>query len=378
MHVSAQISELPEDLLTVPDCPAVFLLWAASGAPYLAKTTLLRRRLKRLLAHSDRLSRVLKLGGVAERLEYWTVGSSLHAMLVHLDLARKYFPDDWQKITRFKAPVFFRLTTENEFPRTMITTKLGRGVYTGPFVSRAAAERYAAEALDLFQIRRCEENLEPSPEHPGCIYGEMNKCLRPCQAAVSREEYASETARFEKFLRTSGISLLEPAEAARDRASTEMQFEDAERWHQRVARIREAAASAGDLARPLEQLSGVAVCPSATELAVELFLFAGGRWLTPRRLMLADTVEAGQSMDRRLREMMESIEPEGPPELAHLSILTRWCGSSWRDGEWIGFDAPTKIPYRKIVNAIARVAAGKGAESKAEKPLEQHVRAEQT
>ncbi len=355
MHVSVQISTLPEDLLDVPDRPAVFLLWTASGAPYLAKTTLLRRRLKRLLAHSDRLSRVLRLGGVAERLEYWTVGSSLHGMLVHLDLARKYFPEEWQKITRFKAPAFFRLLTENEFPRTMVTTKLGKGVYTGPFPGRAAAERYAAEALDLFQIRRCEENLEPSPQYPGCIYGEMNKCLRPCQAAVSRDEYASETTRFEKFLRTSGISLLEPAEAARDRASTEMQFEDAERWHQRVTRIREVVSSAGDLARPIEQLSGVAVCPSSAELAVDLFIFTNGRWLPPRRLLLADTVDAGQSMDRRLREMMDAIEPAGPPDLAHLSILNRWHGSSWRDGEWIAFDAPNKIPYRKIVNAIARV-----------------------
>lgn len=364
MHVSARISELGADLLEVPDRPAVFLLWAASGDPYLAKTTLLRRRLKRLLAHSDRLSRVLRLGGVAERLEYWTVGSTLEAMLVHLDLARKYFPDDWQKITRLKAPAFFRLVTANEFPRTMVTTKLGRGVYTGPFASRAAAERYAAEALDLFQIRRCEENLEPSPEHPGCIYGEMNKCLRPCQAVVSREEYANETARFEKFLRTSGVSLLEPAEAARDRASAEMQFEDAERWHQRVARIKEVVATAGELARPLEQLSGVAVCSSSAELAVELFVFVAGRWLPPRRLLLADTVDAGQSMDRRLRELMEGIETTQPPDLAHLSVLTRWHGSSWRDGEWIGFDAPGKAPYRKIVNAIARVAAVKGAESK--------------
>jgi hypothetical protein len=35
----------------------------------------------------------------------------------------------------------------------------------------------------------------------------------------------------------------------------------------------------------------------------------------------------------------------------------RWQGSSWRDGELIGFDSFEKIPYRKTVNAVARVAA---------------------
>ncbi len=49
--------------------------------------------------------------------------------------------------------------------------------------------------------------------------------------------------------------------------------------------------------------------------------------------------------------------PQGAPNLEHLSILVRWHGSSWRDGEWLGFDSLKNIPYRKLVNAIGRVAA---------------------
>ena len=357
--VRAQIAELGEDLSLVPDGPAVFLLCAAEGAPYLAKTTRLRRRLKRLVARAEGLSRVLKLGGVVERVEYWTVGSQLEAMLVHLELAQKYFPDEWQKITRLKAPAFVRLVTDNPFPRSLVTTRLGRGLFTGPFASRAAAERYEAGVLDLFQIRRCEENLAPTPEHPGCIYGEMNKCLRPCQAAVSRDEYLHESERVEQFIRTRGASLAEPVEAARDRASAEMQFEEAERLHQRVERIQEAASAAGELARPLEQLAGVAVARAADGAAVDLLFFLGGRWLAPRRLVLVDTVDGGQSLDRRLRELIADVTPAGAPNLEHMAILTRWHGASWRDGEWIGFDSLDKIPYRKLVNAVGRVAVGK-------------------
>jgi excinuclease UvrABC nuclease subunit len=346
---------LDAEFSQIPDNPAVFLVWAAEGAPYLAKTALLQRRLKRLLSRSDRMSRVLRLGGLAERIEYWLVGSQLEASLVHLQLAKQYFPEDWRKITRLKAPAFVRLTTANQFPRTMITTKLGRGVYTGPFASRAAAERYQTAVLDQFQLRRCEENLEPSSEHPGCIYGEMGKCLRPCQAVVNETEYGNEAARFEQFLRTGGQSLVVPAETARDRASAEMQFEEAERWHQRVDQIREAAGMAGDLARPLEQLAGVAVVPSIAPRAVELMFLACGRWQAPRRLLLADTVDAGQSLDRRVREMVAEVPAAGEPDLEHLAILARWYGSSWRDGEWISFESMDKIPYRRIVNAVARV-----------------------
>ena len=93
----------------------------------------------------------------------------------------------------------------------MVTTRLGRGLFYGPFASRAAAEHFNDDALDLFQVRRCEENLAARRRsHPGCIYGEMNRCLRPCQQAVTPEEYRGEVARLEQFLRTDGASLREP------------------------------------------------------------------------------------------------------------------------------------------------------------------------
>jgi excinuclease UvrABC nuclease subunit len=283
---------------------------------------------------------------------------------VHLDLAQRYFPEDWPRLTRLKPPVFVRLLVDNAFPRMTLTSRLGRGLCYGPFPSRAAAERFETGVLDLFQLRRCEENLEPSPAHPGCIYGEMNRCLRPCQQAVSGEEYHGEAARVEQFLRTSGASLRDTTGAARDRASAEMNFEEAERQHARVEKIAEVQASSGDLARELTRLHGVAVAPSAHPSFVDLWIMAGGRWLEPRHLALGETAEraagasnAGASMDHSMRELLAGIGPSGAPHPEHLAILMRWQGSSWRDGEWIGFDSFEKIPYRRLVNAAGRVAA---------------------
>lgn len=351
----APLTASPSDLDSVPDVPAVFLLWASEGKPYLARTALLRRRLKRLISDRDRVSRLLNLRGIAERIEYWPMGSRLESSLLHLELAQKHFPEDWLRIARLRPPAFVRLTIDNPFPRTMITTRLGRGLFYGPFASRAAAERFDGELLDLFQIRRCEENLAPSPEHPGCIYGEMARCLRPCQQAVSVEEYRSESARVEQFFRTAGLSLLETAEAARDQASAEMQFEAAERLHQRVEKIAEVRASGGELARSIDKLNGLAVVRAPEIGAVDLLFLLGGRWQEPVRFTPGAKMESGESMDHRLRDAVSALPPGGPPNMEHLAILTRWHGSSWRDGEWLGFDSIEKIPYRKLVNAIGRV-----------------------
>lgn len=346
----------PSDLNAVPDRPAVFLLWAGEGQPYLARTALLRRRLRRLLSESDRATRLLNLRGVVGRIEYWLTGSQIESSLLYLQLAQRHFPEDWQRIVRLRPPVFVRLTLDNLFPRTMVTTRVGRGLFFGPFATRAAAEHFNDAVLDLFQVRRCEENLQPAPGHPGCIYGEMNRCLRPCQAAVTADEYRHEVHRLEQFLRTRGASLLEPAEEARNRASVEMQFEEAERMHQRCARIAEVGAAAGPLARCLDQLAGVAVLPSAHPDAIQLWFLIGGCWQQPRLLWLSEIDGAGKSMDHRLRDIVANLEPRGSPNPEHLALLTRWHASTWRDGEWLEMDWPTKVPYRKLVNAIARVA----------------------
>ncbi len=136
-----------------------------------------------------------------------------------------------------------------------------------------------------------------------------------------------------------------------------MQFEEAERLHERAERIKAASALAGDLAHTTDRLAGVAVTPSAAHECVDLWFLIGGRWQKQVRLALSESAGAGQSMDRRLRDTVAALQPEtGAPRPEHLALLVRWYSSSWRDGEWIDFEWPDKIPYRKMVNAIARVS----------------------
>ena len=110
------------------------------------------------------------------------------------ELARRHFPKTYLDLLNLRMPTYVKLVLTNEFPRSQLTTHLGRApaLYCGPFRSRASAEKFESQFLDLFQMRRCQEDLVPSPEHPGCIYGEMGMCLRPCQQVVGRDEYLHE------------------------------------------------------------------------------------------------------------------------------------------------------------------------------------------
>jgi excinuclease ABC subunit C len=354
-----EVIALPDDaaVAALPQSAAVFLVWPETGAPYLGRTTMLGRRLARLVGERPQPSRMLNLRAVARRVEYWPTGSSLERSLVSYELARRHFPGEYVRMLRLRLPSFVKLIATNRFPRTQVTSRLGAraaNLYYGPFPTRAAAEQFESGLLDLFQLRRCQEDLVPSPDHPGCIYGEMGRCLRPCQQAVGEEEYAGEARRVAEFLATGGASLASAAAAARDRLSAEMEFEAAAREHERVERIAAVTRLAGDLARQVRWLDGVAVAPSAETEAVELWIMRGGAWVGSGRLSLASGEQT--SLDARLREVVERVGPATLPaaeRAEHLALMVRWYHSTWRDGEWIALDG--KRPYRRLVNAIHRV-----------------------
>jgi excinuclease UvrABC nuclease subunit len=345
----------------VPQSPAVFLVAAEEGAPYLGRTSMLGRRLRRLLGLRPQPSRLLNLRDVAMRVEAWLTASWLENALISLELAKRHFPDDYARVLRLPRPPYIKLLLSNRFPRTQVTTRLGgRSRYFGPFRNRAGAEEFEKSLLDLFQVRRCQEDLIPSPDHPGCIYGEMQMCLRPCQQAVSDEEYASEVIRLEDFLATAGESLAKPARAARDRLSDEMRFEEAAREHARLERIGQVQKLSGELARSVEDLHGVAVTPGHQKPGVRLWFLTAGVWRAPHDFSLApDASGKPVSFDARLREIASTLGSASSPAALrqeHVAVLVRWFFSNSRDGEWLPMDAPDAPPYRKLVNAIHRVS----------------------
>jgi len=352
-----------------PNTAAVFLVWAGDRSAYLAKTTMLRRRLMRIFKSSDALKRSLNLRGVATRIEYWPTGSRFESMLVHYALARRFYPEDYLRRIKLRMPSYVKLIPANEFPRTQVSTRLsgGRALYCGPFQSRAAAELFENQFLDLFQIRRCQENLEPSPSHPGCIYGEMNRCLRPCQQVVSREEYGSEVERVREFLTGNGAALISVTTAARDRLSAEMDFEEAARQHKRLERIQDVLALRGDLVCDIDRLYGLAIAPSLEPDSVLLWFVCQGAWQAPVQFRLTSLT----SLDQRLRELVGSIQPDMPPlaeRQEHLALLARWHYSNYSDGEWIGFPSLDQAPYRKLVRAISRVIQKTASQKAASQP----------
>src|ERR1035438_9730672 len=147
------LAQLDAAIDALPDQPAVFLLWANTGEPYLSRTGVLRRRLRRLLTERERPSRWLNLRHTVARIEYRLTGSAFESSILFYEQARRHFPATYLRLMKLRMPPYLKLVLANEFPRSHITTHLARtaSLYFGPFRSRISAERFEAQFLDLFR-----------------------------------------------------------------------------------------------------------------------------------------------------------------------------------------------------------------------------------
>jgi len=384
----------------IPARAGVFALLAADerAEPYISRTPNLRKRLRRLLdVRPNQLpgqSKRLRLTQSVARIEYTLTGSDFESWLLLYEASLAAFGERARKRLHLKPPSFLRMTMENAYPRVYVTNRITKSAAAdlfGPFPSRIAAETFLEGMLNLFDLRRCYEDLNPDPVFPGCIYSEMKKCLAPCFKGCSDERYAQEAAAVHAFLATRGQSLIDELTRQRDQASEALDFEKAAEIHARLAKVEAAAAGASPAVHALKELNGVIVQPASEEGHVALFLlkrgslagtalfsvagmrhpneqsgssslFAHPAAVTPVPLEATPVVKlaARDELESRLDESLSILAVRSAKStqqiVDHLSLFSRWYyrPQARRVGEVI-FDEGREQSRKQIMRAISRV-----------------------
>jgi excinuclease ABC subunit C len=368
-------------LSRLPAAHAVFVLWPApslspGSQPYIGRTRNLRHRLERLLSPPRAGRRRLNLHEFTRRVEYQCVGSNFEASWLLYQANRAHYPRTYRRRLRLRPPPLLKVNLRNRFPRCYPTRSLTRdgSLYYGPFPSRADAERFAGEFLDLFKIRRCVEDLNPDPSHPGCIYSQMKMCLAPCFAGCTDTEYQHELGRALAFLDSKGVSLARELEAERTRASESLDFEEAARAHRRLEKVNEVLRRRADLAANVVDLHALILERSAEPGSVVFFRVWAGELFGPAMLSLDERVAAPAPLDQQIRELMArlvaaksreaasfNLQSAPLPPWEHLALLARWYYSSFREGEFVPLGRSQELPHRRLIRLCRRLSAEPGA-----------------
>jgi excinuclease ABC subunit C len=391
-------------LAQIPQQPGVFALFGTDdrAEPYLSRTPNLRRRLTRFLDARPSQSKRLRLTEKIARIEYTLTGSDFESLFELYTASIQVFGEATRKRMHLRSPSFLRMSIENAYPRVYVTNKITKSAADalfGPFPSRAAAEKFCDEMLNLFALRRCHEELHPDPAFPGCIYSEMKMCLAPCYKGCTDERYAEEAVGVRAFLETRGNSMIEKLAAQRDAASADLDFEKAAQLHARVQKVEAVASLASPAVHQLAHLSALILQPAAETESVAIFMLSRGILSGPafysvqgmrlhneqsgssslfvhpvamQAVPLASessTVPAVQTVSRdileeRLDEALAALRSQaaklkvGSQALSdHLCLFSRWFyrAQAHRTGEVFFADGDGSFPRKQILRAISRV-----------------------
>ncbi|MHB1022281.1 MAG: excinuclease ABC subunit C [Acidobacteriaceae bacterium] len=384
-------------LRKVPQRAGVFALYGHQdeAQPYVTRTANLRRRLLRLLAPPESQSKRLNLRDRVARIEYALTGSEFEATLLLYQVSVEVFGvAETRRRMRLHTPYFLRMAWENAYPRVYVTNRLAKRALAycyGPFPSRAAAERFLDESLNLFKLRRCHEELNPDPSFPGCVYSEMKMCLAPCFKGCTDERYAEESAAVRGYLETHGASLITKITSARDKASEELEFEQAAALHGQMQRAKATSQLADEIVRPLTQLNALMLQPAAEADMVALFLVRDGILSGPEMFSTlgmrhpneqsgssslfahpvalapvpleggAENMSQHDTLENRLARAIASLE-SNPVEMTlladHLALLKRWYYRPEKQRAGEIFFREDGFPVKRILRGISRVYAG--------------------
>jgi excinuclease UvrABC nuclease subunit len=270
-----------EDLSAIPAKRGVVLLTGAGGKPILLLTGAdIRARVRNRLSNPQESERK-KLPNLHEITQgvFWKLAAGhFETDLRFFELARSIWVDNYKSLLAWKPSWFVHVNVQEEFPRFVRTRDVlaKPGSYLGPFESARSAERFVEALLDTFDLCRDYERLRKSPGARRCAYGQMRRCLCPCDGTISMDEYRQVVGRALAFAAGDWVGLREELAARMKQAADALQFEQAANFKTRIDRLGEFDKREYAFVARAEEFRFFLIQPGGTSHQAKVFLVDRG------------------------------------------------------------------------------------------------------
>ncbi|MTI96370.1 MAG: excinuclease ABC subunit UvrC [Firmicutes bacterium] len=295
---------------------------------YVGKAKNLRNRVRSYFSPGNREQKAWTLRKYAADIDYVVTVTEVEALLLESHLIKKYRPRYNVRLKDDKDYPYIKLDLEEDYPRLEIVRKMKRDKarYFGPYPNAGVVNETVRLANKLFPLRTCGDwRNKPRP----CLNFHIKRCLAPCQAKVSPEEYRQLLDQVIMFLEGKHQELLASLKARMEAAARELEFEMAAEIRDQIEALEKLAASQRIVSRQQWNLDVLAVGSDGGATAVNLLAVRGGKVLGNQFFVLehaepTQTDEAAAAFIRDYygeitvipREILVSDLPQGEDVLA--------------------------------------------------------------
>ncbi|WP_066365917.1 excinuclease ABC subunit UvrC [Neobacillus fumarioli] len=224
---------IKQKLTLLPDQPGCYLMKDRQGTViYVGKAKVLKNRVRSYFTGSHD-GKTLRLVNEIEDFEYIVTSSNIEALLLELNLIKKYDPKYNVMLKDDKSYPFIKLTAERH-PRLIITRKVkkDKGKYFGPYPNVGAANETKKLLDRIYPLRKCST----LPDRV-CLYYHLGQCLAPCVNDVSEVQYKQMTDEITRFLNGGYKEIKQELTEKMTAAAEELDFERAKEYRDKIAHI---------------------------------------------------------------------------------------------------------------------------------------------
>ena len=336
---------------TIPDEPGSYQFKDAHGRViYVGKASSLRHRLSSYFQRADRLHpRTRQMVETAESVEWTIVRNEVEALMLEYSLIKQHRPRFNVRLRDDKSYPFLAVTTDEEWPRAMVTRGARRkGVrYFGPYAHAYAIRETLDLLLRSFPVRTCSPGKFRQHERLGrpCLLFHIEKCAGPCVGEVSAGDYESMVNELCGFLGGDTDEVVARLTDEMGDAAKSLEFEKAARLRDRLESVERAIERQQMVAERDEDLDIIGVSDDELEASVQVFFVRRGR-VVGRKGFVLDKVEElsdGALVGRVMESMYGDEPPTGVPKQVLVPTVPDDVGLY---EEWLAMLRGSKVAIR--------------------------------
>lgn len=224
---------LKEKLSVLPEQPGCYLMKDKNGTViYVGKAKVLKNRVRSYFTGTHD-GKTLRLVNEIADFEYIVTSSNIEALILEMNLIKKYDPKYNVMLKDDKSYPFIKITAE-EHPRLIITRKVkkDRGKYFGPYPNVQAANETKKLLDRMYPLRKCA-----SLPNRACLYYHMGQCLAPCIYSVSEQQNKEIVEQIVRFLNGGHQDIKKELVEKMNKAAEALEFERAKEYRDQIAHI---------------------------------------------------------------------------------------------------------------------------------------------
>ena len=343
------------------------MLNAAGDVLYVGKAKSVKKRLASYARPTGNAIRIARMIAATASVEIVSTATETEALLLEANLIKQLRPRFNVQLRDDKSFPYILMTGDHWAPQILKHrgAQTRPGNYFGPFASAGAVGRTITALQRAFLIRSCTDAFFESRTRP-CLLYQIKRCAGPCTREIDFAGYSELVNEAKDFLSGRSRAVKELLAREMEQASTDLEFERAALYRDRLAALSAVQAQQGINPRTLEEADVFAIHQEGGYSCVEVFFFRTGQnWGNRAYFPRADrSFSASEVLGSFLAQFYED---KPPPRLVLLSheidereLLAE--ALSARAGMKVEVSTPQRGEKRDLVNhalANAREALGR-------------------